>query len=521
MEAGVELRLTAAVTVRHARVFQLQSEGEKTACILSEGGRVLVSNFLGTHIRSGDEIGFPVVLDSASVGTEIYIRKTSAAAQSRDIYQAPISYAAQPKPDKRDQLYVRAEVAQVQLGISGLHLPCEVLRDYFYVADRHQPWARQKTLYETLRIPSTASLAELRLAFKLRELELRAEGAPKASFAAMERAFNILAQPELRACYNQLLADSESPVLFPYGGFGSILAAGHRSRDGQTFFVARILSFLPEHHERSFRAFLRKVDFYNDRAIYRDARRKLEVWLDQSAMPIVWDATWNRWKHLLSTKIEVKAIFVESGKYHCRGGDWHLLKWETALPSRLEVKLPADIAEQVVTARKTYHRFGQFSDALDSIRARMEREPVEREELRRLCWDLQIPGDFDIAQINWRPDYDPFFYRQLCRLARRLYLFREEYIFELPAAIAVETPQLGHATYLFAKPQSMAAFLAAYTRVTKEDIRQNRDNLAEKLGFLGRIVHGVNSRAWVKELNARSGETMDDSAQHSKLAGKS
>jgi hypothetical protein len=46
--------------------------------------------------------------------------------------------------------------------------------------------------------------------------------------------------------------------------------------------------------------------------------------------------------------------------------------------------------------------------------SRIEREPLEREELRRLCWDLHIPGDFDIAQINWRPDYDPFFYRQLC-----------------------------------------------------------------------------------------------------------
>ena len=68
-------------------------------------------------------------------------------------------------------------------------------------------------------------------------------------------------------------------------------------------------------------------------------------------MPILWDATWNQWKHLLGTKIEVKADFVESGKYRYRDGEWHLLGWETALPSRLEVKLPADNAEQVGTAR--------------------------------------------------------------------------------------------------------------------------------------------------------------------------
>jgi len=271
------------------------------------------------------------------------------------------------------------------------------------------------------------------------------------------------------------------------------------------------LSFLPERHQRRFRAPLRKVDFYDDRAIYRDPRRKLEVLLDPSAMPIVWDATWNRWKHLLGAKMEVKADFVESGKYRHCDGEWQRLKWETALPSRLEVKLPADIAEQIEAAGRTYHRFGQFSAALQHIRARIEREPVEREELRRLCWDLHIPGDFDIAQINWRPDYDPFFYRQLCRWARHLYLFREEYIFDLSKVIVVETPQLGHATYLFAKPQSMEAFLAVYIRVTKEDIRQNRANAAERLGFLGRIVHGVNPRPWLKELNARCGEPMDPS----------
>ena len=47
---------------------------------------------------------------------------------------------------------------------------------------------------------------------------------------------------------------------------------------------------------------------------------------------------------------------------------------ETALPSRIRVKLPADIAEQIETARRSYHRFGDFSEALGQIRARVERE---------------------------------------------------------------------------------------------------------------------------------------------------
>jgi len=82
-----------------------------------------------------------------------------------------------------------------------------------------------------------------------------------------------------------------------------------------------------------------------------------------------------------------------------------------------------------------------------------------------VCSELRIPGDFDVAQISWRPDYDPFFYRQLARRARRIYLFREEYIFDVEKAVIVETPQLGHATYVFAKPRSMDTFLALYAEI--------------------------------------------------------
>jgi hypothetical protein len=388
-------------------------------------------------------------------------------------------------------------------------LPCELIRDYFYVSTRRQRWERQTSLYDVLRITSTASLAELRIAFELRRLELRAAASRNGDTVIRERAFNILAQPELRACYDSLLKDSSAPALFPYGGSGLILVAGERSRDGHTFFASQILLFQPELQERRFHAPLRNFDFYDDRAVYRDVRRKLEVTLDHSAMPIIWDATWNRWRHLLGSKVGLRGTFVQTGMYQRRNGQWSLNKWETALPSRIHVKVPANIAEQIEAARKSYHQFGQFSDALGQIRARIEREPMEREQLRSLCWDLGMPGDFDVAQIIWKPDYDAFFYQQLCRRARRLYLFRDEYIFDLPRAVAVETPQLGHATYLFSKPQSIEVFLAAYVAATKEAIRQNRANVGERLGFLGRVVHGSNPRIWLRSLSARLGEAAD------------
>ena len=134
--------------------------------------------------------------------------------------------------------------------------------------------------------------------------------------------------------------------------------------------------------------------------------------------------------------------------------------WETALPSRLEIRL------RTTSNSDWRRRNGAFIDSVNipglSIRSdcTWNINAVERAELERMCLELRIPGDFDVAQISWRPDYDPFFYRQLSRRACRIYLFRHEYIFDVEKAVVVETPQLGHATYVFAKPRSMDGFLA-------------------------------------------------------------
>ena len=158
---------------------------------------------------------------------------------------------------------------------------------------------------------------------------------------------------------------------------------------------------------------------------------------------------------------------------------------------------------------KRHHRFGQFFDALDQIRARIESTPVEKADLQKRCTAIGIPADFDVALISWKPEYEAFYYKQLYKRARNVYLFRSEYIFALQKAVIVETPQLGHATYLFSKPTSMPEFLAAYRNVGKDDIRHNRSNLAERLGFLGRLIHGHSRGAWLKDLKTALGEVVD------------
>ena len=166
----------------------------------------------------------------------------------------PIAYVTQPKLDKRDQRFVAAEVQQKALGISAIVLPCAALRDYFYRLPGGAAKDAETTFYEILRIPSSASPAELRIAYRLRTLELGTGSGSER--LALDRAFNILGQPESRACYDALLADPEAQAIFPYGGFGSLLVSGERSRDGQTFFARRIIAFLPKRRQRRFRAVL-------------------------------------------------------------------------------------------------------------------------------------------------------------------------------------------------------------------------------------------------------------------------
>jgi len=490
------------------RAQSIERQHNSAFCVLANSSKILVSAILARHIRVGDEITFPVPGGGAT-GAEIYVRKTHSSAIDRCLYQAPVGYVTHPKPDKRQQHFVSAQVQDGRLGISAVILPCEILRAYFYRLPQADAQVKSPNLYQLLGVSSRAAPAELRLAFKLRQLELASTDAALDAQRTVERAYNILGHPELRSCYDSLLADPEAPAVFPYGGFGALLVNGECSRDGQTFFARRILAFSPGRRRRRFHLPLRQCDFYDDRALCRDARRKLEFWLDPALLHTLWDPTWNQWKHLLASKMEVDATFVRSDKCRKSRGEWNLVSWETALPSRLEVKLPVDFEQHLRAAQATYHRFGQYDAAFEQIRMCLEHRAVEKAELEKLCAPLRLPGDFDLAQINWRADYDPFFYRELSRRARRTYLFRNEYIFDVEKAVVVETPQLGHATYVFAKPRDMDGFLALYTRITKEDIRRNRDNTAEKLGFMARVIHGSNPKAWLKEIRQRVGEKVD------------
>jgi hypothetical protein len=487
------------------RIRSLRLDGPSVRCA-TDGEDILVSQVPASYLRPGDDICVGV---SGPPIRECLATQNGLRRKARQLYFGRIGYVAQPKADKRGEHFVRAEVVGSALGILALHLPNSAVRDYFYFFTPTLPGKRPPTLYEVLRTQPTATPADLRLSYRICRLEHESDSTAKPEVRNAERAFNLLAHPDLRSCYDAQLQDPNAPAVFPYGGFGQCVVSGELAEDGHTFFVRRLLSYLPDQRLRQFRAPLRRIEYFDGCALYRDSRRKADVHIDPSLLPLGWDPTWNQWKHLVATKIGVTATFVESGKYRLKDGEWDLVRWETALPSRVCVTVPSDAQKSLAEARRSYQRFGEYYDAIDQVRMRLQREPLDQSELGDLCRRVGIPPDFDIAQLCWKPDYDPYFYQQLKKRSQNIYLFRDEYIFACRAAIVAEVPQLGHATYIFAKAGDVRGFVNKYATTCRDDIRKNRGNVAQQLGFIARVMHGSNPRRWNRELCSRIGDAVD------------
>src|SRR5258706_8611528 len=76
MRAAVPVKADALPNVCQRKVVKTNPTGAKTECFFADGTSILVSNFLASFIRAGDELLFPLGHEAAAAGTQIYIRKT-------------------------------------------------------------------------------------------------------------------------------------------------------------------------------------------------------------------------------------------------------------------------------------------------------------------------------------------------------------------------------------------------------------------------------------------------------------
>jgi hypothetical protein len=301
--------------------------------------------------------------------------------------------------------------------------------------------------------------------------------------------------------------DEDAPALFPYGGFGSIFVEGRLSEDGGAFFADRIIAYKPQMTSRRLTLLLRRCEFFADRVICRDPRRKVEVWLDASLLPgLDWDLTCNQWKHWLRSRIDIEATMVHAGKYKLLNGEWVLQQWYAALPSRLRAQVSQNIAADLEQAKAIHALLGDHAELVRRIQEEVEKRPVEQTQVQHWFDNLGASKHLKAHHVTWRPNYEPYYFEQLRRRSRTWFLFRNEYLFLWPNVLIAEVPEQGHATYLFVKPECMDAFLNRYSSVTREDIRQNRFGSASQLGFVGRVVRGGKKNRWLADVLKYAGE---------------
>jgi hypothetical protein len=293
-------------------VVRIRRDGPKCVCVCADGREFPLSHLVASHVRVGDEILAHGALAEPTADAEIYIRKPLL--RRADIYHVKISYASLPKPDRRSELFVRVQVVAGQSGIEAVHIPCAAIRDYFFAANRRVPWPSQPSFYYLLHLPTDVPFKELRLGYRVRRMELLKQNASASEPATIERAYNVLADPDLPALYDAVRRDPTIPVPFPYSGFGSLLVQGERPQDGNVFFANRILAFLPRRTRRTIPVPLRKLDYFDDYAILRDHKRKIEVLIDHQLLPLRWDPSWSQWRHLIARRKNAHAEEAEAVK---------------------------------------------------------------------------------------------------------------------------------------------------------------------------------------------------------------
>src|SRR6266545_5768226 len=102
------------------RVAQLRPDGSAIQCAFSDESSLTISRFLASFICPSDQLEFdPTAADPMR---ELRVDQNTPR-RPRELYFVPIGYVTQPKPDKRDEYFVRGEVLDGRLGIRHLYLP--------------------------------------------------------------------------------------------------------------------------------------------------------------------------------------------------------------------------------------------------------------------------------------------------------------------------------------------------------------------------------------------------------------
>ncbi len=463
------------------------------------------------ELRDGRVLSFsPEWRTQISVANRLYIAedvskidRTTAVHLERDgrpdLAQIPTRAASRPKQNRNGRGFVLLDASDAQHGVKKVLVMTGQIWDYFFAPDRSISWAEQPSWFELLGVRETSTPAELRLAYRVRALELKAGSSQTAGLTQTQlaRGLQILIDPELRRDYLALQNDTNHLVSFPPWTMGCLLASGEKR--GDLFVVQDLLRFVPHTEARSVRIALRRFQFEGPFAVYRDARKKMLIRFDNAVLPLHWTEDWNTWAHLTLGSTNVKATFWQQTRFRRTESGFQATTWSQPFASTLAIPDSALLHGRFEASRAFWNHFHPHAEVVALLRARIEQEPLEAGEAAQWCLSRGVCGPVDARLINWEPDYEESYYRQLAAHAKAIYLFRNEYLFLFENTIVSEIPQSGHASYIFHPPDSLAAFLWQYARTTRHAIRSER--AAKKtLGYCGRIAHLKETAAWIAKI---------------------
>jgi hypothetical protein len=417
-----------------------------------------------------------------------------------DLAQIPTVAACPPKQNRHGRGFVMLDAAGAQHGIEKVLVTTRQIRDYFFSPDRSTAWAVQPSWFDVLGVRESSTPAEIRLAYRVRTLELKA-GPSDSTYvtpAQLARGLQILTDPELRRDYLSLLKDADHNISFPPWTVGCLLASGETR--GNLFVVHDVLRFLPQTEERSIRVVLRRFRFEGPLAVYRDARRKMLIRFDKTVLPLHWTEDWNTWAHLTRGSTKVRATFWQQTRFRRTEAGFQATTWLQPFASTLRIEESAFLAGRFEEARAFWQHFHPHAEVVALLRARIEHEPVEVGQAAQWCLSRGVRAPIDARLINWEPDYEESYYRELAAHAKAVYLFRNEYLFLFENTIISEIPLPGHASYIFHPPNSLDAFLRQYARTTRHAIRTDPATTKKTLGYCGRVAHLKETAAWIAKI---------------------
>ena len=105
MRAAIQGGTDPAPSVWLRSVLAISQKGNKSECVFRDGTCILISSFLASFIRPGDELRVPTDISAADAATEIHARCIDPKDRRRDVFLAEIGYVGQPRKDMRDTLF--------------------------------------------------------------------------------------------------------------------------------------------------------------------------------------------------------------------------------------------------------------------------------------------------------------------------------------------------------------------------------------------------------------------------------